>query len=45
MNANTILTRINLPSTNAQHMPQGFSLSTCDIAKIQKWITLGKPEQ
>jgi uncharacterized membrane protein len=45
MNANTILTRINLPTTNAQHMPQGFSLSTCDIAKIQKWISLGKPEQ
>lgn len=43
-NAATVITRINLPTSNALHMPQGYPLSSCDIAKIQKWVSLGKPQ-
>ena len=39
-----ILARVKLPATNALHMPQGGVLSACEIAKIEKWINLGKPQ-
>jgi len=36
--------RIQLPSDNILHMPQGFNLSECDYFKLKSWIDQGFPE-
>ncbi len=39
-----ILDLKKLPVTDPTHMPQGYSLTSCEISKVEKWIALGMPE-
>lgn len=40
----TLMYRLNLPPSNALHMPQGQGyLPACDTLKIVKWIQNGCP--
>ena len=40
----TIMQRLDLPTSNIQHMPQNLGfLNACDTMKIRKWIFAGCP--
>lgn len=43
--AGTIEYRIELPTSDPQHMPEKFNLSQCDYFQIKTWIQQGYPEK
>lgn len=40
-----MLTRLNLPTSDALHMPQNLpAINACDILKIRQWVYAGCPQ-